>query len=327
MAKILVTGGAGYIGSHMVDMLLQNGYEVVVLDNLINGKKEAVLGGKLIIADLADQHILKQCFSDNSFDAIMHFASFIQVGESVNDPAKYYHNNLFNTLNLINIALKYNVKKFILSSTAAVYGEPQYIPIDVNHPTFPLNPYGNSKLMVEKILADYDKAYDFRSVSLRYFNAAGADPLARIGECHDPETHLIPLVLKVALGKISEIKIFGTDYPTKDGTCIRDYIHVVDLCSAHLLALKVLLGQGKSAVYNLGNGRGFSVLEVIKIAEKVTQNSIPVVKCARRAGDPASLVADSFLIKKELGWQPQYEDLETIIHHAWQWEKTMNNKK
>lgn len=321
MAKILVTGGAGYIGSHAVSMLMQNKYEVVVLDNLSGGKKDAVLNAELVVVDLANQDALDKCFSHHSFDAVMHFAAFIQVGESVANPAKYYHNNLQNTLNLLNSALKYNVKKLIFSSSAAVYGEPQYIPIDVNHPKKPLNPYGRSKLMVEKILEDYDKAYDFRSISLRYFNAAGADPLARIGENHNPETHLIPLVLQAASKKNPDVKIFGTDYSTPDGTCIRDYIHVVDLCAAHLLALEALLKGGQSAVYNLGNGKGFSVLELIKTAEKVTQCRIPVVKCERRAGDPAVLVADSLLAQKELGWRPKFADLETIIKHAWQWER------
>ena len=321
MAKILVTGGAGYIGSHAVSMLMQNQYEVVVLDNLSGGKKDAVLNAELLVIDLANQDALGKCFAYHSFDAIMHFAAFIQVGESVADPAKYYHNNLQNTLNLLNTALKYNVKKFIFSSSAAVYGEPQYTPIDVDHLKKPLNPYGRSKLMVEKILGDYDKAYDFRSISLRYFNAAGADPLARIGENHNPETHLIPLVLRAASKRCPNVRIFGIDYPTPDGTCIRDYIHVVDLCTAHLLALEVLLKGGQSAVYNLGNGKGFSVLELIKTAEKVTQCHIPVVKCERRAGDPAVLVADSLLAQKKLGWQPKFANLETIIKHAWQWEK------
>ena len=321
MAKILVTGGAGYIGSHAACMLTQNQHEVVVLDNLESGKKEAVLNAELLVLDLANKEALDKCFAHHSFDAIMHFASFIQVGESVEKPAKYYRNNLQNTLNLLHIALKYNVKKFIFSSSAAVYGEPQYTPIDVNHPKNPLNPYGRSKLMVEQILADYDKAYDFRSVNLRYFNAAGADPLARIGESHNPETHLIPLVLQAASKRSPDVKIFGTDYPTPDGTCIRDYIHVVDLCAAHLLALEVLLKGGQSAVYNLGNGKGFSVLELIKTAEKVTQCHIPVVNFERRAGDPAVLVADSLLAQKELGWKPKFADLETIIKHAWQWEK------
>lgn len=321
MAKILVTGGAGYIGSHMVDMLRQNRHEVLILDNLSSGKKEAVLDAELFIADLADQDALDKCFSHHSFDAIMHFAAFIQVGDSVINPAKYYQNNLQNTLNLLNTALKYNIKKFIFSSSAAVYGEPQYTPIDINHPQKPLNPYGRSKLMIEQILDDYDKAYDFRSVSLRYFNASGADPLTRIGECHEPETHLIPLVLQAASGRIPAVKIFGTDYATPDGTCIRDYIHVVDLCTAHLLALDALLQGKNSTIYNLGNGNGFSVLEVIKTAEKVTQCNIPVVKCPRRAGDPAILVADSSLIQKELGWQPKFNDLETIVKHAWQWEE------
>jgi len=326
MAKILVTGGAGYIGSHMVLMLLEKKHDVFVLDNLSNSSKNAVLGGNLIIADLADSTFLEQLFAANSFDAVMHFAGYIQVGESVISPKKYYQNNLCNTLNLVNILLKYNIKKFIFSSSAAVYGEPKYTPIDINHPKNPLNPYGQSKLMVEKVLKDYDKAYDFKSVSLRYFNASGADPLTRIGECHNPESHLIPLVLQAASGRKPSVNIFGNDYPTKDGTCIRDYIHVVDLCSAHLLALEKILSGGESAAYNLGNGQGFSVLEVIKTAEKVTKKTIPIVQSQRRAGDPAVLVADSSLIMASLSWQPKYTDLATIIEHAWKWE-IKNHKK
>lgn len=321
MAKILVTGGAGYIGSHMVEMLMRNQHQVVVLDNLIGGYQEAVLGTPLVVGDLADRDLLEKCFAEHHFDAVMNFASFIQVGESVRDPAKYYRNNLANGLNLIETMLKYKVKALIFSSTAAVYGEPQSIPIDVNHPKNPVNPYGRSKWMFEQILQDYDHAYSLKSICLRYFNAAGADPEGRLGERHDPETHLIPLVLQVASGRKAAIDVFGTDYPTKDGTCIRDYIHVVDLCSAHLLALNALLSEASSNAYNLGNGDGYSVLEVIETAEQVTGKSILVNKSPRRAGDPAVLVADSNRAKQELGWKPQYPDLATIIKHAWQWEK------
>lgn len=320
MPKILVTGGAGYIGSHMVDMLVKNSYEVVVYDSLITGQELAVLDAPLIIADLADKNALADCFANNKFDAVMHFASFIQVGESVTNPNKYYQNNVANTLNLLDIMLKNNVKNFILSSTAAIFGEPQYVPIDINHPKNPVNPYGNSKWMVEQILKDFDQAYGLKSICLRYFNAAGADPEGRLGENHDPETHLIPLVLQVASGRREAINVFGFDYPTKDGTCIRDYIHIVDLCSAHLLALNKLFKGFKSAQYNLGNGEGYSVLEVIRTAEKITGNSIKIVKSPRREGDPAVLVADSQLARNELLWQPKFPDLETIVKHAWGWE-------
>lgn len=327
MAKILVVGGAGYIGSHMVEMLIQNNHDVYIFDNLCKGHKEHILGGKLIVGDLGQSHDLHALFANHKFDAVMHFAAFIQVGESVKEPAIYYRNNLINTINLLETMLQHNVKKIIFSSTAAVYGEPQYTPIDVNHPKNPLNPYGKSKWMVEQILNDFDIAYDLKSVALRYFNAAGADPAGRIGELHDPETHLIPLVLQVAAKKRKAISIYGDDYNTKDGTCIRDYIHIVDLCSAHLLALESLLKGGQSNAYNLGNGEGYSVLDVIKTAEEVTKCAIPMVKCERRAGDPAVLVADASQAVHDLGWSPKYTDLKTIIEHAWRWEKrkAMNN--
>jgi UDP-glucose 4-epimerase len=321
MAKILIVGGAGYIGAHMVNMLVENKHEVHVLDNLSKGHREAVQNANLIIGDLSDTKTLEKVFTQNKFDAVMHFAAFIQVGESVINPAIYYRNNVANTLNLLETMLQYNVKNFIFSSSAAVYGEPQYTPIDINHPKNPVNPYGKSKWMLEQILEDFDKAYNLRFVALRYFNAAGADPLARIGELHNPETHLIPLVLQVASGKRKEIELYGDDYDTKDGTCVRDYIHVVDLCSAHLLALLSLLQGNKSNVYNLGNGAGYTVLEVIKIAEEVTGRPIPVKKAPRRAGDPAVLVADATRAIKELNWKPRYADLRTIIQHAWQWEQ------
>lgn len=319
--EILVVGGAGYIGSHMVDKLAQNGYRAVVLDNLSTGHEDAVLGAPLIRADLADMDALRHCFKAHSFAAVMHFAAFMQVGESVINPAKYYRNNVTNTLNLLDVMREHKVDKFIFSSSAAVYGEPQYTPIDINHPKNPVNPYGRSKWMVEQILQDYDHAYNLRAISLRYFNAAGNDPHARLGERHDPETHLIPLVLQVASKRRAAIDIYGSDYPTPDGTCIRDYVHVVDLCQAHLIALQKLLQGAPSNVYNLGNGKGHSVLEVITAAKNVTKCPIPIVKCPKRAGDPAVLLADISRAKQELGWQPSYPDLETIIQHAWRWEQ------
>ena len=247
----------------------------------------------------------------------MHFASFIQVGESVIHPAKYYQNNVASTINLLTAMQKAKVNKFIFSSTAAVYGEPQYTPIDEAHPVLPINPYGQSKQMIEKILEDFSRAYDFNYMSLRYFNAAGAHPDGKLRECHEPETHLIPLVLEVANKKRQAITIYGQDYETPDGTCVRDYIHVSDLCAAHLLAMQALCEGKKSAIYNLGTGQGYSVKEVIDVASRITQCEIPVIQGARRAGDPAVLVADASRAMRELQWQPRYSDLETIVRHAW----------
>lgn len=323
MAKILVTGGAGYIGSHMVDMLLAENHEVVVFDNLISGWSDAVLGGELIIGDLLDKAALEACFSKHQFDAVMHFAALIQVGESVREPAKYYANNLVGGINLIDAMIKHGVKKLVFSSTAAVYGEPQYLPIDINHPKNPINTYGKSKWLFEQILDDYAKAYDLRSVRLRYFNAAGADPAGRLGPRHRVVTHVIPLVLEVASGRRPVFEIYGTDYATDDGTCVRDYIHVSDICLAHLLAMDALSQGAPSAAYNLGNGKGYSVCEVIKVAEQVTQKKIPIKEIPRREGDSAFLIADAKLAKQELGWTPKYFDLKDIIQHAWQWELKM----
>lgn len=318
--KILVVGGAGYIGSHMVKMLLDGGHQVVTFDNLSSGFRNAVLGGEFVEGDLANTALLNEVFEKHQPEAVMHFASYIQVGESVEHPAKYYFNNFTNTLNLLNTMVKYRVNNFIFSSTAAVFGEPEYVPIDEAHPKAPLNPYGRSKLMVEQILADYEHAYGLKSVCLRYFNAAGADPSALLGERHEPETHLIPLVLQAISGKRTHISVFGRDYDTADGTCIRDYIHIVDLCSAHLLALTKLAKDGVSQCFNLGNGAGFSVQEVISVAEQVTGKKVKVVDAPRRDGDPARLVADAALAKDTLGWSPIYTDLATIIAHAWAWE-------
>jgi UDP-glucose 4-epimerase len=317
--KVLVVGGAGYIGSHMVKLLVQQGCNVTTLDDLSAGHRDAVLNGDFVQGSCGDRHILCSVMS-RGFDAVMHFASFIQVGESVLHPDKYYQNNVVNTLALMDAMRVNGVKNFIFSSTAATFGEPQYTPIDERHPQQPINPYGRTKLMVEQALVDYDKAYGMKSVCLRYFNAAGADPEGQLGERHDPETHLIPLVLQAASGRRPHISVFGRDYDTPDGTCIRDYIHIQDLCSAHWLALQSLINGADSQAYNLGNGNGFSVQEVINTAEQVTGRKISVVDVLRRQGDPARLVADSKLARKQLEWQPQYTDLATIIEHAWKWE-------
>ena len=318
MSKILVVGGAGYIGSHMVLHLLQQNEEVIVLDNLSTGSKKAVQGGTFYKGDLADRRLLQKIFKEHKIDAVMHFAAFIQVGESVTDPYKYYENNVANTLVLLDEMIKANIKNFIFSSTAATYGEPHYCPVDIHHPQNPINPYGHSKLMVEQILKDFDTAYGLRSTILRYFNAAGAEGL-KIG-FHEPITHLIPQVLKAASGRKPNVSIYGTDYDTKDGTCYRDYIHVMDLASAHLLALKRMQKTQQSAIYNLGNGQGFSVKEVINAVKSVTGKNFKVIETPKRAGDPAQLIADSQGAKDTLNWQPQYSSLENIIADAWAWE-------
>lgn len=320
---ILVVGGAGYIGSHMVKLLLEQGFRVVILDSLEAGHRESVLGGDFVQGDAGDALLLARLFTDYPFDGVMHFASHIQVGESVSDPAKYYQNNVCNTLTLLDAMRQHGIGRFIFSSSAAVYGEPQAVPITESHPKNPINPYGKSKWMIEQVLADYDSAYGLRSVCFRYFNAAGADPEGLIGERHQPETHLIPLVLMAASGRLPQVKLFGEDYDTPDGTCIRDYVHVNDLCQAHFLALESLLQGGGSAAFNLGNGSGFSIREVIDTVERVTGKKIPVVIAQRRTGDPAWLVADASLARKKLGWRPQYSDLKQIIRHAWQWEQKL----
>ena len=318
--KILVIGGAGYIGSHMVKLLGQQGCKVTTLDDLSSGHLDAVICGDFVQGNFGERAVLDALLS-TGFDAVMHFASFIQVGESVQHPGKYYHNNVTNTLGLLDAMRAHGVSKFIFSSTAATFGEPQYTPIDERHLQQPINPYGRTKLMVEQALADYDKAYGFKSVCLRYFNAAGADPEGQLGERHNPETHLIPLVLQAASGRRSNITVFGRDYDTPDGTCIRDYIHINDLCSAHWLALQSLMDGGPSQSYNLGNGNGFSVQEVIDTAERVTGRKIPVVNGPRRSGDPARLVADATQARRNLIWIPHFSDLAIIVQHAWAWEQ------
>jgi UDP-glucose 4-epimerase len=322
--NILVVGGAGYIGSHMVWLLGQMGARATVLDDLSSGHRDAVIGAELVHGSLADEALLDLVLTKGRFHAVMHFASFIQVGESVRDPAKYYRNNVANTLNLLQAMHRHGVKRFVFSSTAAVYGNPAYVPIDEAHPQQPINPYGRSKLMIEQVLADCALAYGMQSVCLRYFNAAGAHPEALLGERHDPETHLIPLVLQAASGRQPHITVYGRDYDTPDGTCIRDYIHVMDLAQAHWQALQYLMDDGSSAVFNLGNGQGFSVQEVIEVSRQVSGRAIAVQEGERRAGDPPRLVADARLAREVLGWQPQYAGLETIIRHAWAWEQKMS---
>ncbi len=324
--NLLVVGGAGYIGSHMVKHLLRRGYDVVTFDNLSTGHRDAVLGGEFVLGDLADRAALDAIFSKHTFDAVFHFASFIQVGESVKEPARYYANNVVNTLKLLDAMVAHGVRRLVFSSTAAVYGEPAYTPIDEAHPKLPINPYGKTKWMVEQILEDYDRAYGLKSIALRYFNAAGADPEGELGERHDPETHLIPLVLQAASGRRPHISVFGRDYDTPDGTCIRDYIHVTDLADAHWLALDKLMHGANSAAYNLGNGNGFSVQQVIDTAARVTGRTIPVVDAPRRDGDPARLVADSTAARVSMNWQPARFDLKTIIEDAWKWEEQVTSQ-
>ncbi|MBM3350967.1 MAG: UDP-glucose 4-epimerase GalE [Betaproteobacteria bacterium] len=321
-STFLVIGGAGYIGSHLVKALIEQEHRVLVVDNLSAGKASAVLGGELLVHDFDDRAFLDSLFKTHQFDGVFHFASQIVVSESVKDPGKYYRANTAATLTLLEAMRDHDVGPLVFSSTAAVYGEPQYTPIDENHPTNAVNPYGRSKLMVEQMLQDFANAYQQQYVALRYFNAAGADPQARIGEQHNPETHLIPLALQAITGKCPPLQLFGQDYDTPDGTCIRDYIHVDDLASAHILAMNYLINGGDSGVFNIGNGQGYSVNEVIQTASKVAEKQVPVTYAPRRAGDPARLVADANRAKQVLGWQPKYADLTLIIQHAWAWEKS-----
>lgn len=321
---ILVTGGAGYIGSHTVRALQTKGYDVIVVDNLSKGHRQAVQV-PLYIGDLSDRTFLESVFAENQIDAVIHFAALSLVGESVIRPDLYFGSNITNALSLLDVMRKYGVSQIVFSSTAAVYGEPMEVPIPESHPKQPTNPYGESKLFIEMILQRYAEAFGIRYIALRYFNAAGADPKGDIGEDHRPETHLIPLVLQAVLGQRDRLQIFGTDYPTPDGTCLRDYIHVNDLSDAHVLALEALADGASSTAYNLGNGRGFSVRQVIETAEKVTGRLVPVDEGPRRPGDPAVLVASSDRAVQELGWQPRFADLETIIATAWNWHKNNPN--
>lgn len=319
--RIFVTGGAGYIGSHMVAMLGEKGFEVLVYDDLSSGYRDSLLCGSLIVGDLANTSLLRKSLEEFKPHAVMHFAAFIQVGESVREPLKYYRNNSVNAINLLETMMDLDIRKFIFSSTAAVYGHPKSVPISESDPLAPINPYGRSKAFLERVLEDLSTAKGLRYVSLRYFNAAGADPGARIGERHDPETHLIPLVLKTAKGKRERVVIHGTDYPTPDGTCIRDYIHVMDLVDAHIRALEYLFDGGRSDVFNCGYGHGYSVRQVLDVARTVTGVDFPISESNRREGDSPSLVADSSKIKQSLNWKPHYDDLSAIIKTAWDWEK------
>jgi UDP-glucose 4-epimerase len=319
--RILVTGGAGYIGSHAVRLFLTRGHDVWVYDNLSEGHRLAVPADRLIVGDLCEIPRLDQVVVERRIEAVVHFAAFTYVGDSVREPGKYYQNNLVNTLNLMECLRRNGVKRFVFSSTAATYGVPERSPIPEDAPQQPINPYGGSKLAVERALFDYTSAYGWGAAALRYFNAAGASADGAIGEDHDPETHLIPLILQTVLGQKPHIEVFGSDYPTPDGTCIRDYIHVDDLAEAHLLALE-RLEDGQALRYNLGIGRGYSVNEVIRAVEEVTGKSVPVRLGSRRAGDPPSLVASSAKIQSELGWKPRYTELKQIIETAWRWHKS-----
>jgi UDP-glucose 4-epimerase len=321
--KVLVTGGAGYIGSHIVKALGEKGHDVVIYDNLSYGHDWALLYGKLIKGDLANKEHLASVFEEERLDAVIHMAALIVVDESVREPLKYYRNNFVNTLNLIETCAAYNVKRFIFSSTAAVYGIPEKVPVTEQAPLSPINPYGLSKVMVERVLYDTAVSHNFNYVALRYFNVAGADPLVRIGQARKDATHLITLSLRTALGIRDCLNIFGTDYPTPDGTCIRDYIHVDDLSDAHLLALDYLMSEGKSRIYNCGYGHGYSVKDVVDIVKQVTGIDFPTRNTERRLGDPPILVADAARLQSELCWVPKCDDFEYIIKTAWEWEKKL----
>ncbi|MGB3294834.1 MAG: UDP-glucose 4-epimerase GalE [Phormidesmis sp.] len=321
---ILVTGGAGYIGSHTVKALQSAGYQVVVVDNLVYGHRdivEQVLKAKLWVGDIGDRAFLDDIFSTYPIEAVIHFAAYAYVGESVAHPAKYYQNNVAGTLNLLMAMQAASVNKLVFSSTCATYGVPDSLPITETHPQRPINPYGKSKLMVEQLLSDFDTAYGLKSVIFRYFNAAGADPSGQLGEDHTPETHLIPLVIQAALGQRAAISIFGTDYPTDDGTCIRDYLHVSDLAAAHLLGLEYLLSGADSEIFNLSNGNGVSVRQLIDTVKAVSNRPIKVVEEARRAGDPPVLIGSSDKAFEYIGWKPQYPDMKDVVAHALQWHQ------
>jgi len=327
---VLVTGGAGYIGSHAVLALQKRGYQPIILDNLSSGNRDVVediLQAKLIIGDINDRSLLKQVFSTYSFTAVMHFAASIDVGESVSYPEKYYQNNVSGSLNLLEATISANVKNFIFSSTSAIYGNPDRIPIYEEDTPNPISPYARSKLMVEQILADFDMSHKLKSVCFRYFNAAGAEPSGLIGEDRPSETHLIPLLLLTAMNKRDSISLFGTDYETYDGTCIRDYIHVADIASAHILGMEYLMQGGESQIFNLGNGNGFSVREIIEAAKCVAQQEIFVHETQGRPGDTPILVGSSTKAKEILGWRPKYVNIEQIIHHAWNWHQKRFNSQ
>jgi UDP-glucose 4-epimerase len=325
LKTILVTGGAGYIGSHTVRLLADKGYKIVVLDNMVYGHEKSIVNREVILekGDVGDTTFLDTIFTKYSISAVLHFAAFAFVGESVTEPAKYYQNNLAAPLVLLNAMRKYHCQYIIFSSTCATYGNPQYVPMDEKHPQNPINPYGQSKLMLEKVIMDYEKAYGIKYVFLRYFNASGAAEDGKTGEDHTPETHLIPLVLEAALGLRKNITVFGTDYDTPDGSCIRDYIHVIDLAKAHLQALEYLVKGNASLACNLGTGRGYSVKEVIQLAEEVTGLKVPIEYGERRAGDPPRLVAEPILAREKLGWVADYKDLKDTIRSAWAWHNNV----
>jgi UDP-glucose 4-epimerase len=320
---ILVTGGAGYIGSHTAKELLKRGYDTVTLDNLSTGRRELVRGDKFVEADLRDIEALRKIFSEYSIDAVVHFAASCSVGESVKEPMKYYENNVLCGLNLLAAMVEHNVRFIIFSSTCAVYGNPVEMPITEEHPQLPINPYGQTKSLFEDILRSHERLHGIRNVCLRYFNAAGDDPDGEIGETHDPETHLIPLTLDAAMGRLPHLEIFGTDYNTPDGTCVRDYIHVRDLADVHILCLQDLLDGGQSNAYNLGTGTGYSVKQILEGAERVTGRPVPRVDSPRRPGDPPELIAGAEKIKKELGWSPKYSSIDNILLTAWNWQKKL----
>ncbi len=321
MDTILVTGGAGYIGSHACKALARSGYTPVAYDNLVYGHPWAVKWGPLVEGDILDRTQLDRAIEQYKPSAVMHFAAFAYVGESVQEPAKYYRNNVVGSLTLLEAMLEHNIDKFIFSSSCATYGLPGPGTITEDHAQQPINPYGRSKLMVEQVMQDFSAAYGLRSIALRYFNAAGADRAGDTGEDHDPETHLVPLVLDVAAGRRESITVFGDDYDTEDGTCVRDYIHVADLADAHVLALKALEDGAESTAYNLGNGQGFSVQQVIETARRITGRDIPVLMGQRRPGDPSRLIGNADRISSNLNWNPQFQDLESIIHTAWKWHR------
>ena len=323
--KILVVGGAGYIGSHMIKRFQNTDHKIDVLDNLSTGFKDNSQNYKLHICDLSNKEQVHKILKENKYEMVMHFASSINVGESYDHPMKYYENNVINTLNLLECMIDLKILNFIFSSTAAVYGEPESIPIKEAQNLSPINPYGKTKSVVENILSDYDKSYGLKYISLRYFNACGAHIDGTIGERHNPETHLIPLILQTASGRRNNFKIYGDDYKTKDGTCVRDYIHVMDIAEAHLLSLEKLIQTQSSDIYNIGNEQGYSVREIIDMVEEITQTKIPYKISEKRKGDPAVLIADNSKITEKLNWRAKYSDLNTIINTAWEWEKKLSN--